>query len=79
VRFFAGGVDQVVHPGAELWVTATRFEVGETVDRWKDTKVRYELFCDGFVTSGEETIPGTEVMQVLRNAMTEHQRGRAPN
>jgi hypothetical protein len=68
VRFFAGGVDHVVHPGTELWVTCSRFKVPETEESWRDTKVQYELFCDGFFSSGAEVVPGGEVIRAMQEA-----------
>lgn len=68
VRFFAGGVDHVVHPGTELWVTCSRFKVHETEEHWQDTEVQYELFCDGFFASGAEVVPGREVIRAMQEA-----------
>lgn len=64
---FAGGVDDVVHPGTELQLTTLEVEVSEHDTTVADLVVQYELACEGLsATRGETRVGGLQLLEFAR-------------
>jgi hypothetical protein len=63
VRFFAGGVNDALHPGTELDVFTSLIQMHESERSHDDVVVRYELYCEGHAAKGEVTIPGSQIVR----------------
>jgi hypothetical protein len=69
-RYYAGGADEIVHPGTTFDVTLAELTVGESTSSVPDLLVEYELAAEGIaLMSGAERIAGERVVEVANAAM----------
>lgn len=67
---FAGGVDDVIHPGTELQITRLDADISENQTEFPDLVVPYELAAEGTTPiRGEERIPGLRILELVRESM----------
>lgn len=64
VRVFCGGSGDVVHPNTCLEVTRIPFKVSSDPTTAADLEIPYEIYADGFSTSGIAVIKGEEILAV---------------
>jgi hypothetical protein len=68
-HLFAGGVNDVVYPGTTLDVARAVYRVvpptGTHPTPPLDQTIRYALYCDGFVASGELTLTATDLNSLV--------------
>jgi hypothetical protein len=69
-RYYAGGADEIVHPGTTFDVTIAELTVGEATPSVPDFIVEYELAAEGLaLISGSERIAGERIVETANAAM----------
>jgi hypothetical protein len=69
---FAGGANDIVHPGSMLEVTQIELEVQEAVAALDDQIVEYEIGCDGAsLQRGAITLSGHDLVSEAHTALRE--------